>query len=124
MERCRVLDDVIGRHDQQDRVRVGRGRKRCQRYGRRRVTAFRLEHDLRVRVDIAQLLGDQETVRLVADDEALAWPHPPYRSARKAVSCSIVCFAEVSGSSCFGYIERDAGQSRVPEPPDRITGWI
>jgi hypothetical protein len=28
----------------------------------------------------------------------------------------------VSGSSCFGYIEREAGQSLVPEPPDRMTG--
>ena len=40
---------------------------------------------------------------------------------RAAVSCSIVCWP-VSASSCFGYISRDNGHSRVPAPPDKITG--
>ena len=47
--------------------------------------------------------------------------------SRAAVSCSIVR-SPTSGSSCLGYSSRDSGQSRVPEPPDRITGmsmlWI
>src|SRR4051812_2708903 len=42
---------------------------------------------------------------------------------RSAVSCSSVCspFRACSG---FGWYSRDSGQSRVPEPPHRITGWI
>jgi hypothetical protein len=27
-----------------------------------------------------------------------------------------------SGSNCFGKDARDSGHSRVPEPPDKITG--
>ena len=40
---------------------------------------------------------------------------------RAAVSCSMVCLP-VRASSCLGYISRDSGQSRVPAPPERITG--
>ena len=40
---------------------------------------------------------------------------------RRAVSCSMVCLL-VRASSCFGYISRDSGHSRVPAPPERITG--
>ena len=29
-----------------------------------------------------------------------------------------------SGISCLGYAARESGHSRVPEPPDRTTGWI
>ncbi|MGB5344830.1 MAG: hypothetical protein WBN23_01570, partial [Woeseia sp.] len=39
----------------------------------------------------------------------------------QAVSCNMVRLP-IKGSSCFGYMARDAGQSRVPEPPERITG--
>src|SRR5215211_322173 len=28
-----------------------------------------------------------------------------------------------SGRNCFGYDSRDIGQSRVPQPPARMTGW-
>src|SRR5580765_9008310 len=42
---------------------------------------------------------------------------------RSTVCCSIVR-APVSGSSCFGYSSRDSGHSRVPAPPDRMTGVI
>ena len=43
--------------------------------------------------------------------------------ARSAVSCSSV-WAEISGQSCFGKLSRETGQSRVPEPPDRMTGTM
>src|SRR5262249_28813905 len=44
-------------------------------------------------------------------------------ATRKPASCSSVC-SLTRGSSCLGYCARDIGQSRVPEPPERITGWI
>jgi hypothetical protein len=43
---------------------------------------------------------------------------PPTRSI---VSCNMLRL-ETSGSSCFGRSARDNGQSRVPAPPDRMTG--
>ena len=30
----------------------------------------------------------------------------------------------MSGQSCLGKLSRETGQSRVPEPPERITGMI
>src|SRR5271166_1284431 len=30
----------------------------------------------------------------------------------------------ISGMNCFGRLSRDSGQTRVPEPPHMITGWI
>ncbi len=42
-------------------------------------------------------------------------------ASRVTVSCSMVSLP-VSASNCLGYISRDSGQSRVPAPPDRITG--
>ena len=44
-------------------------------------------------------------------------------AARSAVSCIIVR-SDTSGQSCLGKLSRDTGQSRVPEPPERITGTI
>jgi hypothetical protein len=44
-------------------------------------------------------------------------------TARSAVSCIIVR-SDTSGQSCLGKLSRDTGHSRVPEPPDRITGTI
>src|SRR6202046_5935213 len=46
---------------------------------------------------------------------------PVMVARRAAVSCSMVCLP-VRASSCFGYISRDNGHSRVPAPPERITG--
>ena len=42
-------------------------------------------------------------------------------TTRVAVSCSMVRSLEI-GSNCLGKLSRDNGQSRVPEPPERITG--
>src|SRR6202789_713781 len=46
---------------------------------------------------------------------------PAMIARRAAVSCSMVCLP-VRASSCLGYISRDNGHSRVPAPPERITG--
>ena len=43
--------------------------------------------------------------------------------ARNAVLCNKLCSPEKQWN-CFGYNRRDTGQSRVPEPPERITGTI
>ena len=43
--------------------------------------------------------------------------------ARSAVSCSSV-WSEISGQSCLGKLSRETGQSRVPEPPERMTGMM
>ena len=42
---------------------------------------------------------------------------------RNIVSCSMV-LSPTKGKYCLGYCLRDSGQSRVPEPPERITGII
>ena len=47
----------------------------------------------------------------------------PGPRARDAVSCISVC-SDVSGQSCLGKLSRETGHSRVPEPPDRMTGTI
>src|SRR5580698_1842943 len=46
---------------------------------------------------------------------------PVIVARRAAVSCCMVCLL-VRANSCFGYISRDNGHSRVPAPPERITG--
>ena len=45
----------------------------------------------------------------------------PGPAARRAVS-SIIERSETSGQNCFGKLSRETGQSRVPEPPERMTG--
>src|SRR5271170_2536060 len=30
----------------------------------------------------------------------------------------------ISGMNCLGRLSRDSGQTRIPEPPHIITGWI
>ena len=47
----------------------------------------------------------------------------PLPAPRSAVSCSSER-SEISGQSCLGKLSRDTGHSRVPEPPDRITGTM
>ena len=45
----------------------------------------------------------------------------PGPTARRAVS-SIIDRSDTSGQNCFGKLSRDTGHSRVPEPPERMTG--
>ena len=47
----------------------------------------------------------------------------PGPTPRRAVSCNIVR-SDANGQSCFGKLSRDTGHSRVPVPPDRITGTM
>jgi hypothetical protein len=47
------------------------------------------------------------------------------KPGRSMIRCAVCCSrlaSPNSARSCFGYSERDIGHSRVPEPPDRITG--
>jgi hypothetical protein len=71
VQRRHVRDGVVGRHQPQHRVRVGLAQQeRGRGDGRRAVARDRLEEDARVRDPrLAQLLGHQESVRLVADDD-------------------------------------------------------
>ena len=71
----------------------------------------------------AKLLGDQEAVLLVADDDGRGEAEPRRRGRASAVSWSSV-LAEISGQSCLGKLSRETGQSRVPEPPERMTGTM
>ena len=45
-------------------------------------------------------------------------------SSRFTVSCNIVDSPLTSGNNCFGYIDTEAGQSRVPAPPESMIGRI
>src|SRR6056297_1778567 len=47
----------------------------------------------------------------------------PSPSSRRKVSCSSD-HSPVRRNSCFGFPAREAGHSRVPEPPQRMTGMI
>ena len=47
----------------------------------------------------------------------------PSPLARAAVSW-IMVRSEISGQNCLGKLSRDTGHSRVPDPPDKITGTI
>lgn len=40
---------------------------------------------------------------------------------RAAVACNIVSLL-VSESNCLGYLSRESGHKRVPDPPERMTG--
>ena len=69
---------------------------------------------------LAQLLGDEEAVRFVANDQRAAGVRET-PSSRAAVSCSMVR-SPVRARSCLGRSSRDRGQRRVPAPPERMTG--
>ena len=84
-----VVDDMIRRQQRHDRVRIVLGQQqRGHRRGRRGVAALRLENDgARRHLELAQLLGDQEAMLLVADDQRrgeAAAGHPPHRLLQHA----------------------------------------
>ena len=76
VEALDVADHVVGRHHQQHRIGTVRRsradrRQRGHRDGRRRVTADGLEDDRRrLAAHPAQLLGDDEAMLLVADNDS------------------------------------------------------
>ena len=68
-----VADDVIGRHDQHDRIgmfmRRSNGGDRDRRRG---IAAHGLEDDVGDNADLRQLFGDDEARIQIGDDERLA----------------------------------------------------
>ena len=119
---ARSLQHVIRGQDQHERVlaRELRRHVRRERDGRRGVAPDRLEQDGRRRHShFAQLLGDQESVRFVANHHRRRGVGKP--ASRAAVSW-IMVRSPVSARSCFGSSSRDSGHRRVPAPPERITG--
>ena len=71
MERVAIGDDVIGRQHEQERWLVA-GFERPQRGQRdsgRRVTAFGLQQDIAMHLDLLEVLRHQEAMGLVADDD-------------------------------------------------------
>ena len=73
-ERRLVHDDVIGRQHQQQRVDAGSGsarrEQRRDRNGRRRISAYRLEHDrVRLDADLARLCDHELAMCGVANDD-------------------------------------------------------
>jgi hypothetical protein len=124
LEAGQIGDDVVGRHHQHHRVGVG-DRQGGQREGRRGVAAGRLEHDVAAAAPgRAQLLGGDEAVFLVAhhDGADATGRRPAKPASRPAVACSMVSLP-TRASSCLGYCSRESGHRRVPEPPERMTGW-
>jgi hypothetical protein len=71
VKRGGIIDRVIGRHQQHQRLAVTLGkRQRGDAGGWRGVASDRLEQQpLRRDVDLAQLLGDDKAVLLIGDDE-------------------------------------------------------
>lgn len=69
MKGLNLPDDMVGRHDQKQGIVMSFKRlKRRQGNGRRRIAARRLQQNTAMRhIELAQLLGDQKTVHLVAD---------------------------------------------------------
>ncbi|GJD92734.1 hypothetical protein BHAOGJBA_6291 [Methylobacterium hispanicum] len=47
----------------------------------------------------------------------------PGSATRWAVAWKVECSGSTSRANCLGMLAREAGHSRVPEPPHRITGW-
>jgi hypothetical protein len=86
-----ILDRVVGRHHQHQRLRIGLDEKqRGDRRGRRGVAADRLQQQcLRRRLDTAQLLGDDKAVLLVGDHQRVGKAgrarHPQRRLLQQAV---------------------------------------
>ena len=122
LQRRLVVDRGVGGHDPQHRVRIGLRRQQGGGGDRRgAVAAGGFEQDLRaLDAGIAQLLGDHEAVLLVRHHDRRG---EGGRCARSAVSASSDC-SEIRGQNCLGKLLRETGQSRVPEPPDRMTGTI
>ncbi|GJD81694.1 hypothetical protein NBEOAGPD_4948 [Methylobacterium gregans] len=53
----------------------------------------------------------------------LALANRPGSATRRAVAWKVDCSGSTSRANCLGMLSREAGHSRVPEPPHRITGW-
>ena len=124
-ERSLVAYQMVRRQYEQHRIvavprlRVQRG----ERDGRRRVAAERLEQERgqrRLSTGQAGIDVPRAEVQIaVGDGDELATPGNA--SARTAAFPRSVS-PSGSGMNGFGAISRDSGHSRVPAPPERITG--
>ena len=123
VQRRRVGDRVVRRQHPQHRVRVlFRHQQRRRRDRRGGVAAHRLQHDARV-----TCTRRRATARPPGTGAPGCTPRPAGRSparAHAAPSPASCVRADTSGHSCLGNVSRDTGHSRVPEPPDRMTGTI
>ena len=107
---CRVLarDDEGGNRD-----------------GRGGVARHRLEHDgARAHAGALGLLLDQEAVVVVADDDGLGEPRLAAGSRFSVAARKLEAWSSKKRMNCLGYMARDSGHRRVPEPPERMTGTI
>ncbi len=120
-EGVHVADEVVGRHHQGDGAGpAALGQAGRDRHGRGGVAAHRLQRDLGLDADGGELLGHDEAHVVAGDDQRLeegGWPK------RLAVTWKLDRSSS-SGMNCFGMLSRDAGHSRVPEPPHMMTGRI
>ena len=112
---------VGGEHDD-DRVgRAARGEARRDGDRRTRVAARRLQHDVGLRADLAQLVGDEEAVIEIGDDDRPLERRVSQHRHRRLEGGAL---ARSSGMNCLGSVSRDSGHTRVPDPPHIITGKI
>ena len=118
-EGVRILDPVVGRHDQKNVLRPAC--KGCEINRRRRVAAGLLKDELGCNARIFSGLMTEKPVLLAGNDERRA--ASLIRLARESVREKRL---PITGKSmnCFGRDFRLEGHSRVPDPPDRITGLI
>ena len=100
------------------RARRERGRDRDRRAG---IAPRRLEHDVGLDAELAQLLGHDEAEIRIGDDDR---PREQRDRDTRASVCWKVERSPISGTNCFGMLSRDTGHSRVPAPPHINTGTI
>ena len=112
---------MVGGQNRDDRVRPRlRGKLGGDRDGRPRIPANRFKHNARLAVDILQLLGDEKTILGVGKTIGVS------NTSSASVSAAVwkVECKPMREMNCFGRLSRDAGQTRVPEPPHIMTGRI
>jgi len=66
------------------------------------------------------LLGDEKTILGVGKDD---WRLEHFVGERFGRRLEVEC-KPMREMNCFGRLSRDAGQTRVPEPPHIMTGRI
>ncbi len=74
-----------------------------------------------------RLVGDQHGVAGGDHHVVLEATTAGSKIARSETTSTIdwmVDRSPISGMNCLGRLSRDSGQTRVPEPPHIITGWI
>ena len=93
------------------------------RDGRRRVARDRLQDDgARRDAGALELLLDQEAVIVVAEEDRRARSRPRGFRRFSVAPRKLALWPLKKRMNCLGYMARDSGHSRVPEPPDRMTG--